>query len=145
MTFLDSNVDNNITINVRVNKFNSFVLPRDDSNYKWKGTDSPLHHLRIECTGVQCDNDATFPVDLSFLTGLYEYELEELRGCYEIGKLIRVKGNFFASLSDGNGWRLTITDPLASYLPEVVIKSFEVLTGAQYLPQQTLESAYELP
>ena len=145
MTFLDANVDNYLFINVRVNEFSSFVLPRDDSNYKWKGTDQPLHHLCIGCTGIQPDNEGTFPVDLSFLAGLYEYELEDLRSCYEIGKLIIVKGSFFASLSDDNVWRLTITDPVASYLPEVVIRSFETLTKAKYLPQKTLESAYELP
>ena len=141
--FFDQN-ENNVTLNVRVDKIHTFILPKEDSNYEMRQTEKPLHHVYIECTVIQWHVDDTFTVNLTF-NGQHDYELEDLRSCYEIGKLIRVKGNFFASHLNKNDWTMSMTNPVASYLPKVVIETIEGLTGAKYLPQTTLESSYELP
>ena len=139
--FFNDNTQNNISVNVRVDKFNSFELPRDASAYEWQGIDAPLHCVNVECTGL----DNPFPIDLHFLDGLTDQELKEVRDLYEIGKVLRVSGNFFVSTLDDNKWVIIITDPVASYLPKIVVDSLEETMDATYLPQQTLESMYELP
>lgn len=146
MSFIDNEHKTLISIIVRVDNIVSEPIPeRSDPEYLCRLGQDILYDITVQCSGIQGAKDDTIPVILTFSLGLNDRESSELKRVYEIGKIVKVQGEYHIVKPDNDlPFRIEIDHPVAYPLPKIIIRLYEDIMGETYLPQWTMESDYQI-